>query len=172
MKYPIYLRPLDLEDAKTSYKWRNNPEIWVYTKHTHNNEITLEIETEWLSEVLKRNDEERFAICLKKNDQYIGNVQLLNITQKEATFHIFIGESEFWGKGIAQAATCSLMKFAFRKMKLDKVILQVNENNLPAITVYKKMGFVITDEKEEFIEMELIKPHFEALMSANSVLQS
>ena len=32
MNNSIYLRPLVLDDAKISYKWRNTPEIWKYSR--------------------------------------------------------------------------------------------------------------------------------------------
>ena len=70
----VYIRPLTLEDAKTSYKWRNNPKVWELTGSKPDKYITEEMETEWLKNVLQRKNEKRFAVCVKDTDQYIGNI--------------------------------------------------------------------------------------------------
>jgi len=64
----IFLRPLKVEDALTSYKWRNNPALWELTGSKPNRLITTEIETEWINKVLRRKDEIRFAICIDKTN--------------------------------------------------------------------------------------------------------
>jgi diamine N-acetyltransferase len=163
MNSVVYLRPLSVNDASISYRWRNMPEIWRFTKAAYANEITLETEKAWLSGVLKRKDQRRFAICLKKNDQYIGNVQLLDITQTDASYHIFIGETCCWGKGIAQAVTLSVMNYAFRDLNLQKVSLHVHMNNFAGIAVYLKIGFHAVAQEESFIIMELSQSRFKAL---------
>ena len=65
----ITIRPLCIEDALTSYKWRNNPNIWKYTGNKPDKVITPEIETEWIKKVLKNENERRFAIIA--DGQYI-----------------------------------------------------------------------------------------------------
>ncbi len=159
----MYLRPLCIEDASVSYKWRNMPKIWLYTKANYKDKITFEVERAWLSDVLKREDQRRFAICLKENDQYIGNVQLLDIKKGSAVFHIVIGEISFWGLGIGQAATKKVMMYAFSDLKLKKVSLQVNADNFAGIAVYRKIGFTEKSQAGDFIIMELSKSRFENL---------
>ncbi|WP_207425891.1 GNAT family N-acetyltransferase [Pedobacter sp. SYSU D00535] len=156
----IYLRPLSVEDAKTSYRWRNNPEVWSYTKFKAEEQISVEVETEWLQNVLKRKNEKRFAICLKNTNQYVGNIQLLNIADRSAEFHIFIGEPSLWGKGIGKAATSLLMNYAFNKIKLSRISLEVKPDNLPGVAVYTRMGFEPTGEHDGFIVMELTRVRF------------
>ncbi|TKB97613.1 GNAT family N-acetyltransferase [Pedobacter cryophilus] len=160
MNYSIYLRPLNLEDAETSYRWRNNPEIWNFTEFKPNKHITVEIETEWLYRILQNKDEYRFAICLKETGQYLGNVQLLNVNNKTACFHIFIGETSFWGKGIGNKATALLLEHGFNNLKLDFITLRVHKDNSFALSVYKKMGFQIIDKNGDFMEMALAKDYY------------
>lgn len=163
MSNEVYIRPLRIEDASISYKWRNDPEIWIYTQFNRNNEITLEIESDWLKSKLVKEDEKRFAICLTETDQYIGNVQLINIKNKSAEFHLFIGEKDFWGKGIGSKVTSLIINYAFDELGLDNVSLEVNEDNLPAQAIYKKMGFLEANKKNNFIKMWLTKDRFEYL---------
>jgi len=149
----IYLRKLKIEDAFISYKWRNNPKIWNLTGKKPNKTITPEIELKWIKEVLSRKDEYRCAICIDKTDEYIGNVQLTNISNGKAEFHIFIGEERYWGKGIGTKATKEMIKIGFQLLNLNEIYLFVNKLNIAAIIAYLKAGFVIEQCKDKQIKM-------------------
>ena len=141
MDFSVYIRPLTPNDAKIAYKWRNNPKIWEYTKGRPTQYITEEIERKWIENCLKKDDEYRFAICLQRTDQYIGNIQLLQVKDGNANMHLFIGEERFWGKGIAKSAIKLVFQFGFLNLGLQCINLDYNKDNLAAMTVYKKLGF-------------------------------
>jgi diamine N-acetyltransferase len=138
----IYIRPLQESDALISCKWRNNPEIWKYTGSKPNKYITPEIEMEWIKDVLKQDIEKRFAICLKKNDKYIGNAQLTDIENGTAQYHLFIGETQYWGMGIG-TKVAELIKFkAFKSIGLNKIYSFFVPENKSSIRTCEKNGFV------------------------------
>jgi RimJ/RimL family protein N-acetyltransferase len=151
----VKIRPLQAEDAAISYKWRNNPEIWKYTESKPDRNITYEIELNWLRDVLKRPDEKRFAICVGDNNQYIGNVQLTNINEKTAQFHVFIGEIGYHGKGVGTKSTLLILVYAFSVLNLESIYLFVNKKNISAIKLYEKCGFLRLKEVGEVIKMEI-----------------
>jgi diamine N-acetyltransferase len=151
----VFLRPLTLFDAGISYKWRNNPEVWKFTPFEPNISITPEIESDWLSNVLRRKDEARFAICLEHSGQYIGNVQLINIRNSEADFHLFIGETDCWGKGIGEQALKLMLSHGFEQLHLKRIFLEVNKDNIPAMTIYKRQGFQVVDDSKNYIVLGL-----------------
>jgi diamine N-acetyltransferase len=155
MNTSIYLRPLVLDDAKVSYLWRNNPLIWKYSRFDPKTTITLSTEINWLAESLKRKDELRFAICIEESHSYIGNVQLIKINNIDAEFHLFIGDTSCWGKGIGRKATELLLNYAFQEMKLQKVNLEVHKDNSPAIAIYNRQGFKYKELAHPFFVMEL-----------------
>lgn len=152
----IYIRPLRIEDANISYKWRNNPKIWEFTGNRPDKEITQEIEMDWINKVLNLKNEKRYAICINGSDEYIGNIQLTNIKNGEAEFHIFIGEQKYWGKGFASSATKKLLEISKSELQLSKIYLFVNLHNKQAISVYKKNGFLINSIHKDIIKMELL----------------
>ena len=141
----IFLRDLTLKDALISCHWRNDPEIWQYTGSRPNRYITEEIETEWLRGVLADESRKTLAICLKENSRYVGNVQVTNIKDNEAHFHIFIGDKSVWGRGIGTAATLEMLKFAKYNLHLKKLKLWVHEENAAAKKIYLNVGFVPVD---------------------------
>ena len=147
----VYIRPLRREDALISYKWRNDPDIWVYTGRRPDRTITPEIELEWIDCVLKDPTSRRFAICLNDGDVYIGNIQLTDIKDGKAEFHIFIGAKEYWGKGFATEATKMLIGYAKDELQLKELHLWVNPQNKSAVKVYLKCGFYQTDNSINMI---------------------
>lgn len=149
--YNIYIRPLEKKDALISYKWRNDSEVWKYTGSKPDKEITWEVEDEWIDKVIKDNSNKRFAIIV--DDVYIGNIQLTNIKGDSAVYHIFIGDRDYWGKGISKQATFLILNYAKRNLNLSNVILEVKKDNIAAFKSYLKSGFKLIGEKEDWYQM-------------------
>jgi len=151
--YNIYIRPLKIEDALISYKWRNDSDIWTYTGSRPDKEITWKIENKWLENVLKDQTTKRFAIIV--DDIYVGNIQLTNIKDKSADYHIFIGDKNYHGKGISKIATFQILYYAKNILKLESINLEVREDNVPAIKLYKNFGFKEFNRKDKWVSMTL-----------------
>lgn len=167
MNNKIYLRALHEDDAKISYVWRNNPIIWEFTKFRAERHISFEIESAWIKNVINKSNEYRFAICVKEDGRYIGNVQLIDVKEASAEFHLFIGDMAFWGKGIGKEATNLILQYGFLNLGLKYIYLQVHKENLPAIAIYKKMGFVIIpddSDTEEFLNMKLLRDRYQPII--------
>ncbi len=144
-----------IDDAKISYKWRNDPEVWKYTGSKPNRNITPEIEKEWLTSKLLEKDSHRFAIIV--DDQYVGNIQLTNVIASDvAEYHIFIGEKYYWGKGIARLASLQIIRYAKVSLFLKKIFLIVHPDNLHAIKLYESCGFKKVDLQVKMV-LQLIE---------------
>lgn len=138
----VYLRPLQLADAETSCKWRNNPEIWVLTGSKPDRYITAEMEKAWLAGVLERPTDRRFAICIKDTDQYIGNIHLENIEALQAQYGgMFIGEPSYWSRGIGTQASALLVDYAFEILKVEKLYGFVRQEHSASRRMLEKSGF-------------------------------
>lgn len=107
----VSIRPLMMEDAYTSVKWRNDSEVFKYTGNTYNHEITIQDELSWIKNVIQAENEYRCAIIV--DNQYVGNIYLTNIGNGSAVYHIFLGEKSIWGKGVARRASQLILKYAF-----------------------------------------------------------
>lgn len=147
----ILIRPLEQRDAFTSYKWRNDSEVWKFTGSRPDKEITEEIELTWINKVINEKSSKRFAILV--NDEYVGNIQLTNITSIDAEYHIFIGNKDYWGKGVAKEATYQILSYAKNFLGLAKVFLFVSKNNKAAIVAYEKNAFLVSEEDEKSLKM-------------------
>ncbi len=151
----VFIRPLNLMDADISWKWRNDPEIWKHTGNKPSLHITPEMERVWLSGVLCRDDERRFAICEVSTGKYIGNVQLTGINGYDAALHIFIGDKASWGKGFGTEATRLVVNIGLKEIGLQSIYLDVKKENRAAIAVYDKTGFKLIFEWDSFSRMAI-----------------
>ncbi len=151
----VKIRPLREEDAYVSYKWRNDPLVFKYTCNRYTSEITLESELEWIRRVTKNPADYRCAIGA--DGVYVGNIYLTDITNKEADYHIFIGDRNYWGKGVAKKASQLLIKYGFETLNLDRINLQMRTENHTAYHLYLTLGFIEIERSEEFITMSLPK---------------
>ena len=97
-----------------------------------------------------------FFIKYQPKDIFIGTVKLDQISTftKSAMDGIMIGEPDFWGLGISRKAYTILLKHAFYDLKLNKVYGGCNENNIPMIKTYQKLGYTLEGRfrKSDFIE--------------------
>ncbi|MGL2964085.1 GNAT family N-acetyltransferase [Flavobacterium sp. RSB2_4_14] len=149
--YKVLIRPLEIADAEVSWKWRNNYKIWELTGSKPSSEITFEIEKHWIEKVVQDETSKRFAILV--DDIYVGNIQLTDIIKNDiAEYHIFIGDTDYWNKGIARLASLQIIRYAKNVLKLKKLVLHVNPNHIKAIKLYQSIHFKITSDA---IKMEL-----------------
>ena len=151
----VTIRPLQEQDAYTSVQWRNDPEVFKYTGNTYDHEITIDSELAWIRKVMANHNDYRCAILA--DGVYVGNIYLTDIGDGCATYHIFIGDRGYWGKGVAREASRQIIDYGFKELKLDKIVLEVRKQNDRAIQLYQKLGFVILSEGDEWIEMEIRK---------------
>jgi RimJ/RimL family protein N-acetyltransferase len=139
----VYLRALELSDVDQLVKWRND--LAVTTSLGGNTYFVSNLrETEWVKNAILNDDKNiRLAICLKDNDQYIGNVNLTSINwiNRSAEFSIMIGEKNQWRKGYGTEATSLILTYAFEEINLHRVYLTVRDDNKSAITLYEQIGF-------------------------------
>ncbi len=150
----ITIRSLNEKDAYTSVKWRNDPDIWALTGNRPNKVITIEDELNWIKKVISNKDQARFAIIA--DEKYIGNIYITDIVHNKGQYHIFIGEKNFWGKGIAYKASKLLINFAKNDLKLKEIYLSVKLENIKAIRLYEKLGFKEIEHSPEYIKMTLL----------------
>ena len=153
--YSILITPLAPGHSKTSWRWRNDPRIWEFTGNKPSFDITPEIERAWIERVLEDTDSRRFAITV--DGLYIGNIQLTDIKHREAQYHIFIGDKDYWGGGIAFCASQQIIRFAKNVLGLDKLYLEVNPNHERAIKLYERLGFAIISNQMR-MELALNEP--------------
>ena len=135
----VYLRPLVIEDAAVSWRWRNDADLWRFTGSRPNVDVNEEMERAWAAKVIADSSRLNFAICLRPSNRYIGNVYLIGIKDGVGELGIFIGEKDCHGKGYAQSAI-SLLKKTAMDYGIRTIRIGVDKDNLAALVTYLKAG--------------------------------
>ncbi len=145
METRIYLRALELNDYKISTTWRKDKALWTKLGGTHYY-VSEAYEKQWVEQKIlqPKSNEIVLAICLKENDEYIGNVYLTDIDwiNRNAQFHVFIGQESSRGKGIGTEATNSMLEYAFKERNLHRVFIYCLADNAEVIHMNEKCGLV------------------------------
>ena len=140
----LRIRPITAQDTGNVVRWRNAPEV-------RNNfflraELTAEQHLNWLHKVVEPGLCRQFIIEAELDGEMadIGTVFIKNVDQGngKGEFGIFIGEFRARGRGYGYQATVEMLKFAFGVMGLHRVYLSVFADNVSAVHVYEKAGFV------------------------------
>ena len=138
----LLLKPLSLEHLSEMYvQWMNDPDVNQYLET--GGDYTLEKLKTFLTEV-ESNDILFWGIHVKSNDLHIGNIKIDPVNEKHGLceYGILMGNKSEWGKGYAKEASLRIIDYCFNDLGLRKMTLGVIEDNLAAVNLYKKLGFI------------------------------
>ena len=142
-----YLAPMRIEDVEKYAVWANDQEVAEYLQFASS---IISIETERLI-IDRLSKEHNYAIVDSITDELIGNIGLMKINHLDRTAElgIFIGNKSYWSKGYGTEAMCLLINYAYQKLNLNNIILNVYSYNERAIRAYEKIGFKKIGERRE-----------------------
>lgn len=137
----IYLRLMTREDTDLIVKWRNKD--FVRKNFIYQKPFTREGHLHWIETMVETGRVVQFLICTK-DDVPVGSVYLRDIDEvhHKAEYGIFIGEEDALSKGYGTEAARLMTEYAFRELKLHKLMLRVLAGNERAKRSYEKAGFV------------------------------
>jgi RimJ/RimL family protein N-acetyltransferase len=136
----IYLRPLERADAPALAAWLNDAEVTRFL--TLYRPLSLAAEEDYIDR-MRQGDDIALAIVLRADDRLIGGTGLhaMDTRCRRASFGVFIGDKQEWGKGYGSEATRLMLGYAFETLNLNRVWLHVYEYNERGIRAYEKLGF-------------------------------
>lgn len=134
----VLLRLFEINDIKKKVEWINCPNN---NKYLH---YDLPLTEEGTLKWFKNRSDNRLDCVIEYNNLPVGIIGLLNIDMhnKKAEYYITIGETKLKKCGIATKATKALLKYGFQVLELNKIYLNVDEDNIAARNLYEKCGFV------------------------------
>jgi RimJ/RimL family protein N-acetyltransferase len=165
-----------MDDLDRCVDWINDFEVKQYVNSRY--PISRVSEVEWLVRATKRigySDGLILAIETLAEGRHIGNLGLHDVVAeaRKACLGIMIGDKDCWNHGYGTDAIRTLLRFAFAEMNLNRVWLEVNEDNARAIACYRKCGFVeegrlrqdryAAGRFRDSLIMGVLAPEFEAL---------
>lgn len=141
----VNLRAYIDDDIKPSVDFMNDPEIILNLDDDAPMPQSYETQKEWFEEMRKnkKHYKDFFWAIETKDGKFIGGCGVNHMERKNrvAQVGIFIGDSDYLGKGYGTDAMKVLLEFLFEEYNVNKVKLSVFDYNKRAIRSYKKCGF-------------------------------
>lgn len=131
----------DKKFLKLSWEWLNNLDIKMLTNTP---DFSKEQQNEWFLSLGSKKDYYLRGILF--DGRRIGVVGLKNITSTKGEYWGYIGDKEYWGKGVGKRMINYIIEVA-KETNLKIIYLKVLKSNDRAISLYSKMGFEIIKEK-------------------------
>jgi len=139
----IYLRPAERSDLATFVRWLTDAEVSRYLSFRA--PLSQAMEEKWFEGMVERQGKSdyHFVICLINGDRPIGTAGLhgLDLENGNAEFGISIGEKSEWNRGYGTDTLNAICDFGFGALRLERIELNVFEDNARAIRSYEKAGF-------------------------------
>ena len=139
----LILRRWEERDAERLYEYAKDPDVGPIAGWPPHQSV--EESRGVIQNVL--NGKEAYAICLKKDNQAIGTIELklngatdLTDREDECELGYWIGKP-FWGQGIMPEAAKEMLRHAFEDIAMTKVWCGYYEGNTKSKRVQEKVGF-------------------------------
>ena len=84
-----------------------------------------------------------FGIYTSSDNVHIGNIKIGEINQlhKFGNLGLMIGEKKYWDKGYGTEAVKLATEYAFHKLRLNKLLAGIYENNTGCYKAFLKAGY-------------------------------
>lgn len=141
----IFLRTCEIPDCTDEYvAWLNDSLVNQYLE-TRWNTQTLESITEFVKGILESDHSYLFAIIAADCDKHVGNIKIgpIHPHYKYADISYFIGDRNYWGKGIATQAINLVSDFGFKDLRLHRIQAGVFEKNVGSTIALERAGFIM-----------------------------
>lgn len=130
-----------------SYKWLSDSTIKYLTQTP---DITKENQEKWFASLPDKNDYYIRGIAV--DNKPIGACGLKHITSEAGEYWGYIGEKDYWGKGIGGRMLAFIEEYA-KSLGLKQIYLHVLHDNERAMRLYVKNGYEAVPEAANMIKM-------------------
>ncbi len=139
----IYLRQVEERDCTDNYvAWLNNHDVNQHLE-TKWSEQNLESIKSFVKDQRENAHSYLFAIICKENDTHIGNIKIgpIHSHDHHADISYFIGDVNYWNKGIATEAIALICKFGFDDLALHRIEAGTYSCAIGSWKALEKCGF-------------------------------
>lgn len=145
----IYLRTIEYSDYKDMYEYGSDDEVTntlMWDSYKNIEESKGLIESVFLSRPLKGLPA-AYAIIHKKDNKMIGTCDFHRVEWDLLVGEIgYVLNRNYWGKGYMTLACNALVDFGFEYLRLNKIEISHEVNNIGSQRVIEKCGFIFIKE--------------------------
>ena len=142
---------LQVDQVTESYvKWFLNKEVVQYSDNQYK-KFSLEKQRSYVESCLQNNDIDLYGIF--DDTLHIGNIAINNLinVHRKAELTYVVGDTKYWGKGVASFAVSKMVEFAKSKYKLNKLYASLASANFRSKRVLEKNGFVLEGVRKKHL---------------------
>ena len=148
----ITLSPLSDEHLPLLYKWNAHPEILP---------IDGTDDPEVVHKIYAACSEMGYCFLISFGDMPVGECVLtkkkLPNGEHDWAIDILIGETDFWGKGIAGKAVSALVDFALNTLNVNAVHATIDKDNTKSRKLFEKLNFILVNQETKTLIYRLEK---------------
>jgi RimJ/RimL family protein N-acetyltransferase len=148
----VTLRAIELDDLELLSRWSNDPDLWFMLGGWHFPYSKNSTEA-WIRKIDNNNPNNQIFAIDTPEHGLVGTANLVNIDWKNKNaFHgMMLGDKETRGKGYAQDAVMTIMRYSFEELGLNRLDGDMIEYNKLSINFYtKRCGWVVEGIKKEW----------------------
>lgn len=152
----VHIRPLKEEDSERMLEWMRDPDITHYLQ-VGGADTSKETVLRFIERSHEESNNLHFAIADEQNN-YLGTISLKNINREknDAEYAISMHPAAL-GTGASAEGSRLILQKAFDELGLERVYLNVLEDNKRAVRFYTKFGFRYTHSSELVFKGDLKK---------------
>lgn len=140
----VNYRSLEIRDSELFLKWCSNKDVVRYSLSWFQTPKSNQDFKDWLASLNSSDKTINLGICCRETSQLIGYAGFadINSLNRSGEYFIFIGDMEYWGKGIGTEVTKTITNYGFNTLGLHRIFLTVSELNISAVKAYEKAGYI------------------------------
>ena len=144
----IYLTSITYDDTDDIVRWRNSEAI--REQFIYRQKFTAEGHNNWMRTKVETGQVVQFIVWDKASDTKIGSIYLRDIDREQghAEYGVFLGETQYIGRGIGKECYRLLLNYAFTELGLNTVFIRALADNIRSIKCAEHVGFTATGERE------------------------
>jgi len=142
---------LQIQQVTQSYvDWYSNEEIVRYSDNQYIN-FSFDGQCSYVESCLQSDDLILYGIF--DETTHIGNIVISGLSSyhRKAELTYVIGETKYWGKGVASFAIAKMIEIAKDEFNLNKLYAGIASGNVGSGKVLEKNGFVLEGTRKQHL---------------------
>ena len=142
---------LQVEQVTQSYvNWYSNEQVVRYSDNQYR-KFSLDGQRSYVQSCLQDEDINLYGIF--DDTTHIGNIVISGLTSnhRKAELNYVIGETDYWGKGVASFAIAQMIKVAKKEFNLNKLYAVIASGNIGSGKALEKNGFVLEGIRKQHL---------------------
>ena len=142
---------LQVEQVTQSYvDWYSNQEVVRYSDNQYR-KFSFDGQCSYVENCLQNDDVNLYGIF--DDTTHIGNIVISGLSShhRKAELTYVIGETNYWGKGVASFAIANMIQIAKEEFDLNKLYAGIASGNIGSGKVLQKNGFIIEGTRKQHL---------------------